>query len=173
MRLFLGCPIPPEPASVLAEWAAVALPEESVRVVPATNLHVTLAFYGEVEAEPAEAMKAKVEAIPWTPKPVRTGCWRYFGRNAIGLDVEGLLDDPWSPELIELWRLQPEKERHRDPRPHVTVARMRPKTTRATLPTCPTLPFTLSELVLFESRLSTEGSTYYPLARASGATRTE
>ncbi len=173
MRLFLGCPIPPDPARMLEAWASSAFPQNVARTVAAINLHVTLAFYGEVETEPAEAMIAKVTALRWNPKPVRTGVPRYFGRNAIGLDVEGLLDDPWPSELIELWRLQPQSERHRDPRPHVTVARLRPKAARPTLPTGPTLKFALAELVLFESRLSTEGSTYFPLARAGGATHHE
>ncbi|MCC7435402.1 MAG: hypothetical protein IT363_12015 [Methanoregulaceae archaeon] len=173
MRLFLGCPIPSEPAHMLEAWADRALPQDSLRITPATNLHVTLAFYGEVEAAQAAAIIAKVAAVPWTPKPVMTGPLRYFGRNAIGLEVDGLLDDPWSPELIELWRLQPERERQRDPRPHVTVARLRPKAMRPTLPAGLVLKFKLPELVLFESRLSMEGSTYLPLARVGGATRSE
>lgn len=170
MRLFLGCPIPEKAAREMEVWATKSLPAERVRLVPAANLHVTLAFFGEVAAEQVELMTAKVHAVPWRPVKVQTERVRPYGRSAIGLDIDGLLKDPWPQELIDLWLLQPERERRRDPKPHVTVARRLSQSTLGELPKPPAIEFSLDELVLYESILSDSGSAYRNLARAGGVT---
>lgn len=166
MRVFLGCPIPPDVANEMAAWASRELPDTAVRLVPPENLHVTLAFFGEVSVEQALAMIDKVREVRWRAVGVETGRKLIRGRNAFALRIDGLLRAPWSPELIELWQMQPEREKRRDPRPHVTVARLRPNAECPALPLAPDVEFTLNRLVLYQSILSKEGSIYTHLAEA-------
>lgn len=166
MRVFLGCPIPPDVASEMAAWAARSFDPRVVRFVPSENLHVTLAFYGEVPVDQLEVMISRVREVPWRAVEGTTGRVLKLGRNAVSLEVDGLLSDPWSAELIELWKMQPYREKRRDPRPHVTVARLRPNVECPILPPSPGFTFSLDRLVLFQSVLSSEGSTYTRLAEA-------
>lgn len=72
MRVFLGCPIPPDFACRISDWALQTFDVNAVRVIPETNLHVTLGFFGEVEAKGVEELAALTRSVVWEPRLVET-----------------------------------------------------------------------------------------------------
>lgn len=127
---------------------------------------MTWAFFGEVAPEAADELSSLTRKVTWKPRRVRVSGIKLYGRSAIAVRVDGLLNEPMDHELAELWLSQPESQRHRDPQPHITIARLRPRAVAPELPHPPQLEFTLDRLVLFRSILSAEGSTYVELAEA-------
>lgn len=167
MRVFLGCPIPPDFACHISSWALQTFDANVVRVIPETNLHVTIAFFGEVDAKRVEELAALTRSVVWKPRLVEITGIQLYGRNAIALDLKGLFDEPFDDALKTLWYRQPEAQRHRDPKPHVTVARLRPGAGAPEMPEPPHLAFTLDRLVLYQSLLRSEGASYRELAEAT------
>jgi 2'-5' RNA ligase len=81
-RLFFALWPPPELQAALAERGREALGERRARRVAADNLHVTLAFLGEVDADAracAEAAAGRVSAAPFTLRIDRLGYWSRRG----------------------------------------------------------------------------------------------
>ncbi|WP_338152973.1 RNA 2',3'-cyclic phosphodiesterase [Chimaeribacter arupi] len=57
-RLFFGLPLPDALQQAVIAWRATAFPAEAGRPVAAANLHLTLAFLGEVSDRKAEVLAA-------------------------------------------------------------------------------------------------------------------
>ena len=57
-RLFFAIELPPAVRKQIVQWRATHFPEDAGRPVAADNLHLTLAFLGEVSAEKQRALSA-------------------------------------------------------------------------------------------------------------------
>ena len=179
MRVFAALPLPPAASAALAaalEPLRIALP--GIRWVNAAGFHVTLHFFGELEASKVQDLRAaladpvlrgsaistRLGALGQFPPQGRPrvlwvslsrgaegakGCWDRFERAVAPLG--------WQP----------------DPRgftPHITVGRAGrepPPSVDATRFSAPALDFTFSEVVLFESVPGPGGAVYNPLERAA------
>jgi len=84
-RLFSGCPVPRSVARGLHEWAAVTLDADRVRLVPPENYHVTLVFYGQVDAERQAELEDLTHRVEWEPVDVASEKVQLYGRSAIGM----------------------------------------------------------------------------------------
>lgn len=56
-RLFFGISLPEESRQSVIQWRAATFSEEAGRPVAADNLHLTLAFLGEISEEKTQALK--------------------------------------------------------------------------------------------------------------------
>lgn len=175
MRLFISLDLPDAPLAALCD-VMDRLPGD-IRRVPEENLHLTLAFLGEVSEEIAQAAHEGLETIRAPRFDLKlNGATVYGGRNgqAIALEAEG--EAPLH-ELHDRIRarlrgagLQLERRRFR---PHVTLARLpgRADPGPALGALCAvTIPaFTVSSFSLIQSTLHEQGAIYetlsqYPLA---------
>jgi 2'-5' RNA ligase len=178
VRLFAALELPEAVTAALDAWAAgVTAGADGLRAVPASSLHVTLAFLGERPDAEAEAIGAAVmAAADGRPVPglaLRRAAWLGRGPSVLAVD----LADPAGAcagvqaavagALVALGAYVPEERAFR---PHVTVARVRRGARvdrRAELPALPDAgTFAASAVTLFRSRLSPRGASYEALARA-------
>ena len=160
---------------------AVALRGVRVRWVRPENLHLTLAFLGEVDAE-GEARVTRAAGEPWSRAPFRVELSspevapRTGAPRTVWLPVSA-----GRPELARLHadaraRLGPLLGAPIDPRPpgHVTLGRLRqvPRASGGSLRDAlvrlavPAVGWRADAVVLYESRLAPGGASYRPLARA-------
>ena len=119
-RLFLACPLPEGTPRELEAWAQSNLAPLGVRIVPADNLHVTLAFFGDKSSAERDEIAALMSQATWPGLDVATTRVAMSGRSAIaiGLEPSGgewirLRDDLGSPYLsgYELGERSPEQLR--------------------------------------------------------------
>jgi RNA 2',3'-cyclic 3'-phosphodiesterase len=135
LRLFVALTLEPSESERLAAWAAEALEARGgLRLVPAANLHVTLAFCGAVaEERVGEVVAHAREATAGLPSPVL----HPVGVHAFGLAVVGVAHriegeaeaERWSAAVVRLRSALTHaglaRPDDRPFRPHVTVARAR------------------------------------------------
>ena len=88
-RLFVGCPLPEDAATALADWASVELADEKVRLVPPDKMHVTLLFYDSVTPEVREELVGLMKQVSWEGVPVSTGARAAVSRGAVAVDLNG------------------------------------------------------------------------------------
>jgi 2'-5' RNA ligase len=167
-RLFIGVPLP-EAASALVRVAQNALPAvPGLRLVRPEQVHVTLAFLGEVCPAAREVARGVVATIP---------------REAGGMTILGgyvLLpsarrprvialgvDDPAAvfPGLFELVMegLEQGRVMQREKRPflaHATIARLRVPAELGLKSKCERAPFPVESVRLYRSELRREGALY-------------
>lgn len=62
-RLFFAIELPGEVQQQIVHWRAASFPEDAGRPVAAANLHLTLAFLGEVSADKQRALSAMAGRI--------------------------------------------------------------------------------------------------------------
>lgn len=176
MRIFLALPMPPGVADALA---ALVVPLGFGRAVPEENLHLTLAFLGDLPDAQLEAAHEAMTRLPAAPLLVElAGLGLFGGRRPESLHI-GLADPAPMVALHArvLARLHgagvmPARERYT---PHVTLmrfgARMAPgdlarlqrfmaERGGARLPA-----FEVAEMVLFRSQLGSGAPIYHDLAR--------
>ncbi|HKJ70553.1 MAG TPA: RNA 2',3'-cyclic phosphodiesterase [Gammaproteobacteria bacterium] len=126
-RLFFALWPDPELQAALAERAREALGERRARRVAAGNLHATLAFLGEVDAQAracAEAAAGRVSAAPFTLSIDRLGYWSRRGLLWAGPDSQPPAVEALAADLGEALAADCGFERERRPfRAHVTLAR--------------------------------------------------
>jgi 2'-5' RNA ligase len=174
-RLFVALELPDDVRAALAALGAAADPDVWRPVAP-DALHLTLAFLGSRPPADARAIARVLEAQAGTPAPrLALGAALLLPpRRARVLTVA--LDDPEGT----LGRLQarvsdglaaaavyaPEK---RPFRPHVTVARLRPRARppREVAADAGSQPFTAAHLTLYRSQLHPKGVRYAAVARVS------
>lgn len=128
-RLFIAAPVPEELKQYLHGQAA-SFRHEAIRMVPETNLHLTLFFIGNVPEEQLPAIREvtahmagqfgpfdlKLEKIEPGPKPRSPRLiWARFSPDAAFATLSHGLTQALSP--------QPPSQR--DPLPHITLARFR------------------------------------------------
>lgn len=166
MRLFFA--LWPETATQI-EWfhaTSTLLAALGGRAQPASNLHLTLHFLGEISADRVGVLSrlgADAAREPFSLSFNKIECWgkadlaclraseepaaltRLVGNLSTGLQMAGF-----------------SVEKHRF-KPHVTLAR-KLKHHEAGLPLWPTLDWHAGTLALVRSRLSSEGSEYEPIA---------
>jgi len=174
LRLFVALDLPPDAVAALAVVGTAADPE-SWRAVKPDTLHVTLAFLGARPPADVAAIDPIVAAEDGGPAP-RLEIERVLGlppRRARVLTVA--LDDPdgtlsalqarLSAALAQAGLYTPET---RPFRPHVTVARLRPRqrAPRAT-PDVEAHEFHGTAVTLYRSTTHPTGARYEPLTRAS------
>ncbi len=164
LRLFVALLLPDEAVARLVEWQERELRgRPDLRIVPADNLHVTMAFLG---GRPAADLEGVVEVARETARgavqPVLEPV-RYQETRSVGMVV--LSDENGrATRLAEhlfdgLERLRVYERERRDWLPHVTVVRFRERPRLA--PPLPLLgPVVSSELAVMMSRLRPSGAQY-------------
>ncbi|MEI2266385.1 RNA 2',3'-cyclic phosphodiesterase [Erwinia sp. CGal63] len=165
-RLFFGVALPEEQGQSIIKWRAATFAEESGRPIAAANLHLTLAFLGDVSQEKSRALcqlAARIKQPPFTLRLDDAGHWPRSGVVWLGPKQapRGLL------QLAELLRSQAARSGcAQSPlpfHPHVTLLR------NAHQPV--TLPprnfswqFRVERFALFESLFSKGRTRYRELA---------
>lgn len=173
-RLFIALELGDEQRRLLVQWAREAVgPDRGMRVVPAENVHLTLAFLGHRSPDEIGPLSELVESFDGRGAPPLTtgGALWLSPRRPHVLAVEihddtGALDALHSDLWDELELLDYERE-HRRYRPHLTVARVRHGWTApgGALPPTPDLDLDLRGVVLMRSWLGGGPARYEPLAR--------
>jgi 2'-5' RNA ligase len=180
VRLFAALELPPEAVHALGRFAEAAADPELWRLVPAQALHVTLAFMGTRDAEAVRTAGAALRAAAGeAPQLELAGALLLPPRrprvlSATVADPGGTLaalQERVARGLAGAGLYEPEA---RPFRPHVTVARLRPRARapRAVAAVPEPVAFTGTALTLFASRLHPSGARYEPLERvelAAGA----
>jgi 2'-5' RNA ligase len=153
MRLFFASWPPPEVARALARWAQRAQESCGGRATREDLIHLTLAFLGDAEPEPALALARGVRAAPVSFVLTEA---RYWARRRI----------VWvGPEKCpaRLAALARDLGEPREFAAHVTLLRKARAPNR--LPDLPPLEWPVTEFALVNSRLSPEGPSYEVLER--------
>ena len=177
LRSFLAADLPPHAhaqALQATEQLRKSIPD-GVRWVPTENLHLTLKFLGDVDPERIPELIAAASA-------------RLQGAASFEVELGGLGVFPNARRARVVWlgvcaggaelarlarkldraagRIGVERER-RPFRTHLTLGRLQqPGPVPLNEVPCPAgRPFLVEEIVLYESRLSSTGARYVPLAR--------
>jgi 2'-5' RNA ligase len=175
LRLFVALELAEDVRSALATWADAAAPE-TMRRVPAANLHVTLAFLGSRSEADAEAVAGVLGEIarPVGRLVVEEPIWlpvRRPGVLAVALRAGPALAELHAELVAALSAAIGFAPEQRALRPHVTVARVRRgQHLRAISPAAPpALAFAPTALVLYRSDNGPGGVRYEPLARVASS----
>jgi len=183
MRLFIAIELPDHYKKALGELRT-AIP--GARWVAAEQIHLTLAFLGEVDEDTSKrliARLAKIKAAGFELCLTGTGC--FPDRRRPRVVWVGVKPEPGLTQLAEMVRETvvacgiPQEERPFSP--HLTIARLKIPASRelgvfldqhtsVDLPT-----FAVKEFILFQSKLSQQGALHipvrsFPLARHESAT---
>jgi 2'-5' RNA ligase len=171
LRLFVALLLPDETVASLAAWQARELAGYAgLRVVPETNLHVTVAFLGGRPAEDVERIarvlrEAASDAVPVVLEPIRYRETRSVGMIVL-VDQEGRAKSLAERVFTGLEGLRVYERERRDWLPHVTVARFRERPRLA--PSVPELGGVVSsEIAVMMSRLRPSGARYEVLESVS------
>jgi 2'-5' RNA ligase len=169
LRLFVGYPVPESLRPALVAWSE-ELFAGAGRVVPAGNLHLTVAFLGSTPAGRVDDVRGIVhEAARGRPRP-RFAAERVRLTRSVGMLVLRDVDGSGTALATETQRLlaaagvyEPEA---RPWLPHVTVVRWkeRPTLVRTYVPVMEIVP---SEIVVYLSVLRAGGAQYEPLHSAA------
>jgi len=160
LRLFLALQLPDDVVEALAAWQGRHL---RGRLVPPTNLHVTLAFLGSRPAGELDSICTVLAEAAATVSPPLLSGGRYRETRSVGMlafsDDTGngaLLAGRLHEGLAALGVYEPE---HRPWLPHVTVLRYRERPRLSTQP--PELPaFAPSGAAVYLSLLHPTGALY-------------
>jgi 2'-5' RNA ligase len=179
VRLFLALELPAASRTELdALSRRLATSFRDWKWVPTDNLHLTLRFLGEVDAERDRAARPAWRRTAAAARPVRLrlrGLGSFPGRRRpsvlwVGLEEQGPAAGglPHLAQALELAaRAQGFAPQERAFRPHLTLARGTPHG-RQVAPSEPfesEHPFEVREVVLFQSRLGPGGAKYTALER--------
>ncbi|MDA0165095.1 RNA 2',3'-cyclic phosphodiesterase [Solirubrobacter ginsenosidimutans] len=173
LRLFVALDLPGDVRDALAATGAAADPAVW-RAVSPDSLHVTLAFLGSRPPEDVDAIAPIVAAEHHAPRLTLGEVLLLPPRHARVLTVTltdptgalAALQERVAAALAEAGVYTPES---RPFRPHVTVARLRPRTRpprTADLQLDP-LEFSATAVILYSSRLGPGGARYEPLVAAA------
>jgi RNA 2',3'-cyclic 3'-phosphodiesterase len=174
-RLFVGVPVPEMLLGFVSQAQAALPPVQGLRLMHAGQLHVTLAFIGEVDDEKASAARAVVEALPVdgggmaemtgflmlpAPRKARVVALdlddtshvfaRLFERVMGGLEVAGVMTRDKRPF-----------------RPHLTIARLRVPGAVQPRFESGRAAYEVESVCLYRSELSRESARYTVLARSA------
>ena len=175
IRTFFAVDVPPEVRESAARVRAELEPASELRWVAEENLHLTLKFLGDVD--PLEVPKLLGRAVGRVARqqPFEVGVGGIGASPSLRASkVLWLGINQGSAELAKLARKLEAAGRGvgavRDRQPfraHLTLARSRQPLAFElnSLPSVDSQSFCVDEVVLYESRLSSSGSTYLPLAR--------
>ena len=158
----------------MAGWArSVARGGDRIRVVPAHNLHITLAFIGDRPESDIPALGAALRETATPPAGLSTGAPVWLPRRrprALALEIHDGLG-----ELSATRRATAEAVADalgfsvpgKPWLPHLTAIRLRRGASLPgpELPVTPSLEFDAEAVTLYRSRLNPEGAEYEPLER--------
>ena len=171
LRLFVALLLPDEAITSLVQWQAAELAgRPGLRIVPAENLHVTVAFLGgrpagDVEKIAGLLRETAAEARPPVFEPVR-----YRETRSVAMIVLGDHEQrgAWLAERVfeGLEQLGVYQREQREWLPHVTVARFRDRP-RLSPPLPPLEQVMSSEVAVMMSRLRPSGAEYEILESVS------
>ena len=171
LRLFVALLLPPDALARLSAWQERELSgRPGLRVVPATNLHVTIAFLGSRPAEDVEGIagvlhEARQEVAEPVLEPVRYRETRSVAMIVLS-DQAGRANALAERVFEGLDRLGIYERERRDWLPHVTVARFQQRPRLA--PPLPSLGGVVSsEMAVMISRLRPSGAEYEVLESVS------
>jgi 2'-5' RNA ligase len=171
LRLFVALLLPADAVASLAAWQARELPDRpGLRVVPETNLHVTVAFLGARPPDDVERIAHVVREAAGQAHPVVLAPSRYRETRSVAMIV--LADREARARLLAervfagLEKLGVHERERRDWLPHITVARFRERPRLA--PPVPELGgIVSSEMAVMMSRLRPSGARYEVLESVS------
>ncbi|MBX0335231.1 RNA 2',3'-cyclic phosphodiesterase [Pontibacter sp. HSC-14F20] len=172
-RLFIAAPLPDELKAYFVEQAG-RYKSDALRQVPTENLHLTLYFIGNVPASQLPAIQdvtahltrqftpftLQLEAIEPGPKPRSPRLiWARFRSHDAFAQLSGSLTQALSTE----------PPLHREPKPHVTLARFRkdrpvPHSLQSFYPDTP-LALQVNEIAVWHSELGSPHPHYSILQR--------
>jgi 2'-5' RNA ligase len=127
IRLFCALQLPGETVDELTAWQAVNLRDG--RIVPAENLHVTLAFLGSRPAGEVPAIMDELRAASSLAGPIELRPVRYRETRSVGMivleDVDGTATVLADDVAERLERIGAYRREGRPWLPHVTVLRFK------------------------------------------------
>jgi 2'-5' RNA ligase len=175
IRLFCALTLPEPVLDRVAEWQE-RLPQDSFRLVPRDNLHLTLAFLGGRPAGEVAPIHAQLEAVAGAAEPIVLRARGYRETRSVGMVVfededgaAGRLAADLHERLRHLGVYEPEQ---RPWLPHLTVIRFRDRPRLS--PELPDLgPVSPSGAAVYHSVLRPTGAQYvvlhsFPLQRVGG-----
>lgn len=173
IRAFFGLPMPEAQRAALGAFlAASAEAAPRFRWTPATNLHLTVRFIGNVERGLVEGIVDRLADLGLSAFDLELGDLGMFKRGRLARVVWQGLRSGAEPLTALAARVDAECEAAGLPgekrafQAHLTLARARGRD-GAALPALPPLPpltsWRANELVLYASRLSKTGAVYEPL----------
>ncbi len=174
-RLFVAVPLPPDAVEFVCA-AQQALPRGSgVRLVGHKQLHVTLAFIGEVGEAAAADARTVVESLPSDMGGVVfLGGFAFFPTaskaRVVAIDIvdeAGLLARMYERVMDGLEGVGVMRREKRSFRAHVTVARLRVPGPIQPMAESGSAPFAVESVCLFKSELKREGAVYTTVACAA------
>jgi RNA 2',3'-cyclic 3'-phosphodiesterase len=164
VRLFAGFPLPEDTCAAVVGWQARELDGgPGCRVVPRSNLHVTLAFLGPRPRDELDAIRSTLLAAAAAAEPPVLTVSRYRETRSVGMivfDDERGRATAFAGDLQERLEKLGVYERERRPwLPHLTVLRFRtPPRLRPPLPELGEV--SPSEAALYHSVLRPTGAQY-------------
>ena len=170
-RLFVAVPPPSDVIQFLLRAQDAIRQGPGVRLLGYEQLHISLAFLGEVDEGMLDVARRQVRAVPgeaggqaviggfiFLPDPRRARVVAVGVRD--DADVLQRLHDRVVGGLVESGLMKPERRRFR---PHVSIARLRtPGPVRPTHD-CGESRFGVESIRLYESQLTREGARYQVL----------
>ena len=169
IRLFCALDLPDDARGELVAWAARSL-EGRGRLVPAENLHVTLAFLGHRPAGDVPAILGELRAAAAAARPAELRPLRYRQTRSVGMivleDVGGIATVLADELHARLERLGVYRREGRRWLPHVTVLR-RPERGGERLELANTCSIHVVRSALYRSSLAAGGARYDALETAA------
>jgi 2'-5' RNA ligase len=174
-RLFVAVPLPLDLLGFVRA-AQEALPRApGVRLLRPEQLHVTLAFIGEVDEAKAAAARTVVESVPReTGGEVALGGFAFFPTakkaRVVALDIAdeaGLLGGIYERVMGGLEGAGVMRREKRPFRAHVTVARLRAPGPVQPMTESGQARFAVESVCLYRSELKREGAVYTVVACAA------
>lgn len=140
MRLFIGIRVPQEIRDHLTDlWAALSERPRGIRIEPAKNLHLTMAFLGEVDKRNLDILSALIARA--TERPPKGSFsiqgFETFPRKKPSLVIARINHDdgiPWKPYVEKMRDMVSVAAPHVDRKPwipHITMSRSNNGTTLA------------------------------------------
>lgn len=174
-RLFVAVPLPPDLLNFVLAAQSGLTRSPGVRLLKAEQLHVTLAFIGEVDEAKAAAARAVVQSVPHTMggQVVLGGivCFpsekkaRVVALNIA--DEAGLLLGLYERVMGGLEGAGVMRREKRPFRAHVTIARLRVPGAVQPMAESGQARFAVESVCLYRSEMKREGTVYSVLACAS------
>jgi 2'-5' RNA ligase len=169
IRLFAGIPLSSDVLEQFQDFMEYHLAPPRLKWTKPSNLHVTTCFIGNVEEENVASIKEKIAAVAegselfelmfekfqFAPKRRPSMIWARFQKH-----------DAFTQLSERLHQALGVEDKHKDPIPHVTMARFKGKVyfdLQSDSFLISHLP--VSEIVLWRSVLSAKGATYHEQAR--------
>lgn len=163
MRLFFALWPPRETAEALAGWATEVQKQTGGKVTATANIHLTLAFLGDAQPDPAIQAARRASARQHA-LPIETA--RYVRRNEMVWVAPATLPVALGELVTSLHGELRAAGFRLEERPfasHVTLIRKARQP--SSLPPLPIVQWPVTEFLLVRSRTSSKGSTYDPVDR--------